>query len=109
SALAGRDDLDRVKAEYGDVAVAAVADGFEGACVARAAGERGLVLRADRVGSILDDLESVPFAQRVNARHIAGLPAVVHRDHDFRKPTLPLRLDELFGEARDANVVGTRI
>ncbi len=71
AAFAGGDDLDRVEAEYGDVAVTTVADRF------------AAVFAANGVRGIFDDLEAVLLAKCVDACHVAGLSAQMHGDHDL--------------------------
>src|SRR5262249_39696803 len=95
-ALAGRDDLDWVKAEDGQVAEAAIADfGLE-------------LSRADRVGSVLDDLEAVIVRESADRPHVAGLSGEVNRRNDFRQPALTPRLGELRRQGFDVYHVSIR-
>ena len=77
SPLGGRDDLDRVKAEHGDVAITAVADWF------------AAIPAADAMRGVLDDLEAITVAQCVNRHHLARLPAQMDRNHNLRQAALP--------------------
>ena len=71
AAFGGGDDFDGVEAEYGDVAVSAVAD-FAAA-----------VAGADGVGGVFNDFEAVLLRELMQRRHVAGFAAQMHRDNDF--------------------------
>lgn len=71
AAFGGGDDFNGVEAEYGDVAVSAVAD-FAAA-----------VAGADGVGGVFDDFEAVLLGELVQGCHVAGFAAQVHGDKDF--------------------------
>jgi hypothetical protein len=59
----GRDNFHRVKAEDGDVAKPAVTHRLI------------LIFTANGMRCVLDDLETVLLAQRMDSRHVAGLAA----------------------------------
>src|SRR6185312_6816707 len=70
AAFAGRDDLDRVKAENGDVTMVAGAD------LAAA------IFTADGVRGVLDDTKAVAVRERADFDHLTGLAGKMHgHDH----------------------------
>ena len=71
AAFAGGGDFDRVKAEYGDVAVLPVANGFV------------FVFAANGMRGIFDDFEAVLLTKGMNASHNRRLSSQMHGDHYF--------------------------
>ena len=71
AAFGGGDDFDGVEAEYGDVAVFAIAD------------FAALIACADGVGGVFDDFKAVLLRELVQGGHVAGFAAQVHGDNDF--------------------------
>ncbi len=93
SAFGGGNDLNGVKAENGDVAVTAVANGL------------AFVLAANGMRGIFDNFEAIFLAQCVDGRHIAGLSCQVHRHDDFGQFTCFMSFDKLFFELFRAKIV----
>ena len=75
TAFGGGDDFDGVEAEYGDVAVSAVAD------------FAALIAAADGVGRVFNDFEAVLLRERVNGCHIAGFARKMDGHDDFGQAT----------------------
>src|SRR5712692_1212765 len=96
-ALPGGDDLDRMKAEDGDIRKAATADRLPE------------ILAADGVRGILDDTEAVAVGKRTDAAHVARLAGEMHRHHDLRQAPVGLRLLELGLERVRAHVAAAQI
>ncbi len=91
------DDFDGVKAEDGDVAVAAVANRFT------------FVFATNGVGGVFYYLEAVAMRQGVDGSHVAGLAAQVDGDDDFGQLAFALGLLQLVGQGLRAEVVGARV
>ncbi len=82
-ALAGGDDLHRVKAEHGHLRVPAAADFV------------ALKRPADGVRRVLDDGEAIARGQPADDVHAAGLPGEVHRDDHLGHASLLRRRSQL--------------
>ena len=89
------DDLDRVEAEHGNVAVAAVANVF------------APIAPANRVRCILDDAESVAPPERAYGSHFAWLPTQMHGNHNFRQVAIFLGSNQLLRKAIHAQIIGS--
>ena len=95
--LSRRDDLDRMEAEYRDVAVAAPTDVVT------------LVFPPNRVRGIFNDLESILMAQRANRTHVARLPREMHRHHHFGQCAQRLGLFQFLFKTQRAEIVAFRV
>lgn len=78
AAFAGGDDLHRVEAENGDVAVAAVA------------GRLAVIAGAESVAGIFDDPKAVLLSQAMDLLHVAGQAREVYRDNHLGQASLSL-------------------
>jgi len=116
TAFAGRDDLDRMEAEDGNVAVGARAD-FDWSGLLRFAGlprgftarNDGDVARADGVRGVFNDPEAILLAQRMDRWHVARLAGEMHGHDNFGKTAFFLSLFKFFLQALHAHVVSARV
>ena len=97
TAFGGSDDLYRVEAEDGDVAVATVAYGLP------------LVAAADGVGRILDDAETIFLPKGMDSSHITGLAGQMHRHHHLWQSPSLLCSDQLLFQPVRAKIPSPRV
>ena len=86
-----------MKAENGDVGVATVAD------------RSTAIFAADRMGGVLDDAEPIAVTERLDAPHITGLAAEMHRHDDLGERTVGLGVFELGRKRIGTHIAGVQI
>lgn len=95
--MVGGDYLHRMKTENSDITITAVADGLSS------------IFATNGMRRIFNNFKTISLTQSMDAFHIAGLAAEMHRDYELGQFSCTLSLIQLLPQFIHVHVVGERV